>query len=97
MGHSNTTITSKTYFHNDKTLNQNAIQRITDLIWTICELFAKMPVDYHQSTFVKVQEIEKTAENLTFSTVMVHLEGLEPAAHWLRVSCSTNWAKGAFC
>lgn len=32
MGHSNTTITSKTYFHNDKTLNQNAIQRITDLI-----------------------------------------------------------------
>ena len=26
---------------------------------------------------------------------MVHLHGLEPGTHWLRVSCSTNWAKGA--
>ena len=27
---------------------------------------------------------------------MVHLQGLEPWTHWLRVSCSTNWAKGTF-
>ena len=27
---------------------------------------------------------------------MVHLQGFEPGTHWLRVSCSTNWAKGAF-
>ena len=27
---------------------------------------------------------------------LVHLHGLEPGTHWLRVSCSTNWAKGAF-
>ena len=25
----------------------------------------------------------------------LHLQGLEPWTHWLRVSCSTNWAKGA--
>ena len=26
----------------------------------------------------------------------LHLQGFEPGTHWLRVSCSTNWAKGAF-
>ena len=26
---------------------------------------------------------------------LVHLRGLEPRTHWLRVSCSTNWARGA--
>ena len=25
----------------------------------------------------------------------MHLQGFEPGTHWLRVSCSTNWAKGA--
>ena len=28
--------------------------------------------------------------------LLVHLQGLEPWTHWLRVSCSTNWAKGTF-
>ena len=28
--------------------------------------------------------------------LLVHLQGLEPWTHWLRVNCSTNWAKGAF-
>ena len=28
-------------------------------------------------------------------TYVVHLQGFEPGTHWLRVSCSTNWAKGA--
>ena len=27
---------------------------------------------------------------------LVQLQGLEPGTHWLRVSCSTNWAKGAY-
>ena len=27
---------------------------------------------------------------------LVHHRGLEPRTHWLRVSCSTNWAKGAY-
>ena len=26
----------------------------------------------------------------------MHLQGFEPGTHWLRVSCSTNWAKGAY-
>ena len=26
---------------------------------------------------------------------LVHHRGLEPRTHWLRVSCSTNWANGA--
>ena len=26
---------------------------------------------------------------------VVHHRGLEPRTHWLRVSCSTNWANGA--
>ena len=30
----------------------------------------------------------------TFDSAM-HLQGFEPGTHWLRVSCSTNWAKGA--
>ena len=29
--------------------------------------------------------------------LLVHLQGFEPGTHWLRVSCSTNWAKGARC
>ena len=28
--------------------------------------------------------------------LLVHLQGFEPGTHWLRVSCSTNWAKGAY-
>ena len=31
-----------------------------------------------------------------FFLSLVHLQGLEPRTHWLRVSCSTNWAKGAY-
>lgn len=32
MGHSTTAVTTKTYFHNDKNLNKNAIQKLTDLV-----------------------------------------------------------------
>ena len=32
---------------------------------------------------------------ITRSFHLVHLQGFEPGTHWLRVSCSTNWAKGA--
>ena len=31
----------------------------------------------------------------TPTSSLLHLQGLEPWTHWLRVSCSTNWAKGA--
>ena len=40
---------------------------------------------------------EKERQILRFNALLwVHLQGLEPWAHWLRVSCSTNWARGAY-
>ena len=33
---------------------------------------------------------------IEYFVFVVHLRGLEPRTHWLRVSCSTSWAKGAF-
>ena len=39
--------------------------------------------------------IKKERSN-RFVLFLVHLQGLEPGTHWLRVSCSTNWAKGAY-
>ena len=38
--------------------------------------------------------IKKERSNC-FVLFLVHLQGFEPGTHWLRVSCSTNWAKGA--
>ena len=32
----------------------------------------------------------------SIASVLVHHQGLEPGTHWLRVSCSTNWANGAY-
>ena len=37
--------------------------------------------------------ISKTENSVFF---LVRLQGLEPGTHWLRVSCSTSWAKGGF-
>ena len=36
------------------------------------------------------------SRNIYRTFVLVHLRGLEPRTHWLRVSCSTNWARGAY-
>ena len=45
----------------------------------------------------------KISKNHWFSEIFfnfhfwfVHPQGFEPWTHWLRVSCSTNWAKSAF-
>ena len=45
----------------------------------------------------------KSSKNHWFSELFfnllfwfVHPQGFEPWTHWLRVSCSTNWAKGAY-
>ena len=32
----------------------------------------------------------------TLLVKLVHHQGFEPGTHWLRVSCSTNWANGAY-
>ena len=34
-------------------------------------------------------------KNFGIRLKVMHLQGLEPWTHWLRVSCSTNWARGA--
>ena len=44
----------------------------------------------------KIRTIRRLSANNSDYTSLVHLQGLEPWAHWLRVSCSTNWAKGAY-
>ena len=44
----------------------------------------------------KIRTIRWLSANNSDYTSLVHLQGLEPWAHWLRVSCSTNWAKGAY-
>ena len=38
----------------------------------------------------------QTKNRLRRDGFLVHLQGLEPWARWLRVSCSTNWARGAY-
>ena len=50
------------------------------------------PTEYRRDVAVynKKSRAKYTGLNL------VHLQGLEPRTHWLRVSCSTNWAKGAY-
>ena len=51
------------------------------------------------SVFRRKQKIRTLllSEKSSDFVVVVHLQGLEPWAHWLRVSCSTNWARGAYC
>ena len=59
--------------------------------------------DRRRSSIVGVIELNCRVRNgngWTLNTndtdYLVHLQGFEPGTHWLRVSCSTNWAKGAF-
>ena len=39
---------------------------------------------------------KKSCRIILLCSFLVHLQGLEPWTHWLRVSCSTNWAKDAW-
>ena len=55
-----------------------------------------------QASIVGTSELNYRVRNgngwtlcVTSPTIM-RLQGFEPGTHWLRVSCSTNWAKGAF-
>ena len=40
---------------------------------------------------------DRTLQPLGYSSVLVDPEGLEPSTLWLKVKCSTNWAKGPRC
>ena len=44
----------------------------------------------------KIRTIRWLSANNSDYTSLVHFQGLEPWAHWLRVNCSTNWAKSAY-
>ena len=69
---------------------------------TLCQHRPILP-DRRRSSIVGVIELNCRVRNgngWTLNTndtdYLVHLQGFEPGTHWLRVSCSTNWAKGAF-
>ena len=49
----------------------------------------------HKRQFPQKQAIKNTPQ-LRARYFVVHHRGLEPRTHWLRVSCSTNWANGAY-
>ena len=47
--------------------------------------------------FRDIYWISLIKKGITEVTPFVHPQGFEPWTHWLRVSCSTNWAKSAKC
>ena len=49
----------------------------------------------NESTHTKRQSLWKKPY-VSVRLFLVHHRGLEPRTHWLRVSCSTNWANGAY-
>ena len=56
------------------------------------------PEEFSTRLLLRIPSTRIKQKNTTWSGVfcfMVHLQGFEPGTHWLRVSCSTNWAKGA--
>ena len=64
----------------------------TQIPQAVCE----HPIRFaNESSFPWVYQKEKTPHEVVFF-FLVHLQGFEPGTHWLRVSCSTNWAKGAY-
>ena len=48
------------------------------------------------TTLQKVPEYEHKKTTALTVVFLVRPQGLEPWTHWLRVSCSTNWAKDAY-
>ena len=49
----------------------------------------------NESTHTKRQSLWKKPY-VSVRLFLVHHRGLEPRTHWLRVSCSTNWANGGY-
>ena len=54
-----------------------------------------VPAGARKRQFPQKQAIKNTPQ-LRARYFVVHHRGLEPRTHWLRVSCSTNWANGAY-
>ena len=60
-------------------------------------VLAAWPTGHNSKTFglcsLKVSPVRSSLTSQ--ASFLVHHHGLEPWTHWLRVSCSTNWANGA--
>ena len=61
-------------------------------------VLAAWPTGHNSKTFglcsLKVSPVRSSLTSQ--ASFLVHHHGLEPWTHWLRVSCSTNWANGAY-
>ena len=61
-------------------------------------VLAAWPTGHNSKTFglcsLKVSPVRSFLTSQ--ASFLVHHHGLEPWTHWLRVSCSTNWANGAY-
>ena len=56
-----------------------------------------LSTNWHPGWFSRAVAIYNKKSRAKYTGLnLVHLQGLEPRTHWLRVSCSTNWAKGAY-
>ena len=61
-------------------------------------VLAAWPTGHNSKTFglcsLKISPVRSFLTSQ--ASFLVHHHGLEPWTHWLRVSCSTNWANGAY-
>ena len=57
--------------------------------WTLCD----NNTNYTEFSVISSFDLMRSSQ---YCILLVHLRGLEPRTHWLRVSCSTNWARGAY-
>ena len=60
--------------------------------WTLCVKNTNYGMQHLQS---RVTIFTSVSGEYHLTAGIMHLQGFEPGTHWLRVSCSTNWAKGA--
>ena len=65
--------------------------------WTLCVNLTNYPsMLYTDYCIIQASLRQVLTLLLPICYIWMHLQGFEPGTHWLRVSCSTNWAKGAW-
>ena len=73
-------------YYSDKLLPGLSIKRT---LWKICNKICSIVSKHEKSTAPAAPMSAKTV-------LLMRLQGLEPWTPWLRVRCSTNWAKSAY-
>ena len=72
------------------------VARFVSIHWTPTGIY---PIQHYIHPFLHSPSIQrnhlKGKRSWITSEPFVHPQGLEPWTHWLRVNCSTNWAKSA--